>query len=131
MKISFYHRAIVLLVLLITAILSSCRCHVEDPYPLGYNYMNVPEGDTAVLDHLNIAGMGARKNNKNTTWIVKGHVVMDELHVLGHVVLEEGGQLNILGTLHVAEEAKITVRSELKYSQLNQFGTVDYQALAD
>ncbi len=131
MKISFYHRAIILLVLLITAILSSCRCHVEDPQPFAYNYMNVPEGDTAVLENLNIAGMGARKNNENTTWIVKGQVVMDELHVLGHVVVEEGGTLNILGTLHVAEEAKVIVKSELKYSELKQFGTVHYHKRAE
>lgn len=131
MKISFYHRAIVLLVLLITAILSSCRCHVEDPQPFGYNYMNVPEGDTAVLEHLNIAGMGARRNKENTTWIIKGQVVMDDLDVLGHVIIEEGGALNILGTLHVAEEAKLTVKSELKYLELKQLGTVHYHMLAD
>lgn len=131
MKISFYHRAIVLFVLLITAILSSCRCHVEDPQPLVYNYMNVPEGDTAILENLNIAGMGVRKNKENTTWIVKGQVVMDDLQVLGHVVVEEGGALNILGTLHIHEEAKLTVKSELKYSELKQYGTVHYHTEAE
>lgn len=126
MKISFYHRAIILLLLLATTILSACNCHVGDPQPIAYNYMNVPQGDTAVIENLNIAGMGLRKNNKNTTWIVKGQVVMDDLEVWGHVVIEEGGHLNILGTLHVAEEAKLTVKSELTYSKLKQSGTVNY-----
>ena len=129
MQFSFYHRAIILLFLLITAIFSSCRCH-EDPQPLAYNYMNVPQGDTAILEDLNIAGMGARKNKEHTTWIVKGTVVMDDLSVCGHVIVSEGGHLNILGTLDIAEEAKLTVKSELNYSELKQRGTVHYHTAA-
>jgi len=127
-RISF--REIILLSLLILSIvLYSCRCHVEEPQPLAYNYMNVPEGDTAVVENLNIAGMGARKNNPNTTWLVKGHVVMDELIVKGHVIIEEEAFLHIIKTIQVEKEGILTVKSsQLKYAELKQSGTIHYYA---
>ncbi len=126
MKLRFRHKAFVLVCLLIIGILNACTCHVEAPEPLAYNYMNVPEGDTAIIDNLNIAGMGLRKNNPNTTWMVKGEVVMDHLDILGNVIIEEGGHLNVLGTLQVKEKAKLVVGNKLSYSTMKQSGIVHY-----
>ncbi|MBC7488062.1 MAG: hypothetical protein H7282_15075 [Cytophagaceae bacterium] len=55
-RVSF--REIILLSLLVHK-LYSCRCNVEES--LAYNCTNVPEGDTAVIENLNISGMGAHK----------------------------------------------------------------------
>lgn len=130
MKPHISFREIILLsILILSIILYSCRCNIEEPQPLTYNYMNVPEGDTAVVQDLNIAGMGARKNNPHTTWIVKGQVVMDELHVKGHVIIEEEASLNILGIIQVEEEGILTVKSNhFKYAELKQSGTIHYYA---
>jgi len=125
MKFNFDHRAVVFLCLLVATCFSSCKCNIETPQPLDYNYMNVPEGDTAILESLNISGMGARKNNKNTTWIIRGNVVMDHLDVRGNIVVDRG-RLTVLGVLNVKETGVLIVNSELKYSELKQSGKIHY-----
>jgi hypothetical protein len=122
-----FKELLLLSLLILSIILYSCKCNVEEPQPLAYNYLNVPAGGTAIVENLNISGMGARKNNPNTTWIVKGHVVMDELHVRGQVIVEEDASLHILKTIYVEEEGTLTVKSnQLKYSELKQMGTIHY-----
>lgn len=125
MKIYFYQKLLVLLCLLVATILSACQCHVEEPKPLEYNYMNVPEDDTAIVEDLNITGMGARRNNKNTTWIIMGNVVMDHLDILGNVVVDRG-KLTVLGTLDIKPTGTLIVNTEVAYKELKQSGKMYY-----
>ncbi|MDB5255806.1 MAG: hypothetical protein JWM14_501 [Chitinophagaceae bacterium] len=129
--LKFFREILLLGLLILSIVLYSCRCDVEEPQPLAYNYLNVPEGDTAVVENLNIAGMGARKNNPHTTWIIKGHVVMDELQVMGHVIIEKEASLTILKTIYIQEEGVLTVKNQLSYKEIKQEGKIYYYSSAD
>lgn len=119
-----YLTTIALLCLVIIFLLMSCRSEHHDPQP--YGYWNVPDGGTAVIENANLSGRGLLTNRAYTTWIIRGHVTMDDLSVIGRVILAEGAVLQVNGLINVAGGANLTVQGQTTCTTLTQVGNIYY-----
>jgi hypothetical protein len=119
-----YLTTIALLWLIIVFLLLSCRPEHVDPGP--YGYWNVPDGGTAVIENANLTGRGLLTNRAHTTWIIRGHVTIDDLSVIGRVILEHGSVLHVNGLINVAGGANMTAQGEVTCLTLTQEGNIYY-----
>jgi len=123
-KSTSYLTTILMLCLIIIVLLLSCRPEKHDPQP--YGYWNVPDGGTAVIENANLSGRGLLTNRAYTTWIIRGNVTMDDLSVIGRVILAEGANLHVNGLINVAGGANLTVQGQTSCTTLTQVGNIYY-----
>lgn len=121
---SSYLTTILLLCVVVIYLLMSCRPEHHDPGP--YGYWNVPDGGTVVIENANLSGKGLLTNRAYTTWIIKGEVTMDDLSVIGNVILEHGAVLHVNGLINVAGGANLTVQGIATCTTLTQVGNIYY-----
>ncbi|MDB5255805.1 MAG: hypothetical protein JWM14_500 [Chitinophagaceae bacterium] len=119
-----YLTTIALLCLIIIFLLLSCRPEHHDPQP--YGYWNVPDGATAVIENTNLSGKGLLTNRAYTTWIIRGQVTMDDLSIVGRIILAQGASLHVNGLVNVAGGANLTVQGEMTCTTLTQVGNIYY-----
>lgn len=125
-KSTSYLMSIVLLCLIILVLLASCTSKHDDPGP--FAYWNVPPGGTAVIENANLTGKGLLTNKANTTWIIRGTVVMDDLSIIGRVIMAEGAILHVHGLINIAGGANFTVQHQLTCATFTQTGNVFFNA---
>lgn len=117
-----YTITIALLCLIIVFLLMSCKKEKHDPGP--YGYWNVPDGGTAVIENANLSGRGLLTNRSNTTWIIRGDVTIDDLSVIGRVIVSEGSILHVNGLINVAGGANLTLQGQVLCTTLTQVGNI-------
>lgn len=101
---------------------TACKKKQNNPEP--YNYTNVPDGGTAVIENTNLINKGLIQNNANTTFLIKGNVSMDDLSVIGNVVIEQGAKVEVKGLVNIAGGAKLTLKGKLTCKNFTQIGDV-------
>lgn len=115
-----YTITIAFLCLIIIFLLMSCKKEKHDPGP--YGYWNVPDGGTAVIENVNLSSRGLLTNRANTTWIIRGNVTMDDLSVIGRVIVAEGAVVHVNGLINVAGGANLTLQGQVFCTTLTQVG---------
>lgn len=118
MKKLIYSTACILVILFTNA------CHRKKDTPAPYNYANVPDGGTAVIENSNLSGNGLIVNKANTTFVLKGNVVLDDLSIIGNVVIESGADVQVKGLVNIAGGAKLTLRGKLSCTNFTQIGNI-------
>ncbi len=117
-----YTITIAFLCLIIAFLLMSCKKEKHDPGP--YGYWNVPDGGTAVIENANLSGRGLLTNRANTTWIIRGDVTVDDLSVIGRVIVAEGAIVHVNGLINVAGGANLTLQGQIFCTTLTQVGNI-------
>ena len=117
-----YLTTIALLCLIIVFLLLSCRPEHHDVGP--YGYWNVPDGGTAIIENTNLTNAGLLTNRANTTWIIRGEVTINDLSVIGRVIVGEGAVLHVNGLINVAGGANMTLQGQVTCATLTQVGNV-------
>lgn len=111
--------------------ISLFSCKKDDDVSSSQYYYNssdvsdIPDGQTGIVSNTNLSGQGAQTNVYNTTAIIDGNVVMDDLAVNGTVMVPEGDTLTINGTLQVSGGADLDVEGVIYTNNFTQIGNVD------
>ena len=101
---------------------SSCRSRHSDPAP--YNYTNVPDGGTAIIDGGDLSGAGLITNRANTTLLIRGNVRLASLSVIGKVIIDPAATVQINDLLNVAGGAHFVNQGQVTCKDLTQVGDI-------
>ena len=83
---------------------------------------DIPDGETSVINDADFTGKGAQTNLYNTTVLVDGTVLMDDLTVNGVLKVSEGDTLIVNGTLQVSGGGELLVDGVLITDNFTQIG---------
>ena len=98
---------------------------IADVYIVNTSVADIPDGETGVISSTDFSGQGAQTNLSNTTVLVDGIVIMDDLAVNGLVEVPAGDTLIVNGDLQVSGGGQLIVQGVLITDNFTQIGKVD------
>ena len=98
----------------------SCSERVESPK--FYDPSQLQDGQTGIIENVDLSGKGQILNKANTTVVFIGNVIVDDLTVIGKVILAENSTLTIKGLLTVAGGAKLQLNGNVAVQNLTLVG---------
>ena len=97
----------------------------SDVFDVNTSVADVPDGQTGVISGTNFSGQGAQTNLNNTTVLINGLVIMDDLAVNGLVEVPSGDTLIVNGDLQVSGGGQLIVEGVLITDNLTQIGEIN------
>lgn len=98
----------------------SCNHRVESPYVV--DPLNLQDGQTGYVNNADLSGKGLIVNRANTTIIFSGNIVLDDLSVIGNVLVAPNSTLTVKGLLNVAGGAKLKIEGNVITKDLTLVG---------
>ena len=106
--------------LIIALLFAACSTKVESPQPTDPSLLQ--DGQTGFISNSDLSGRGQMVNRANTTLVLSGNVLMDDLTIIGKVVVMANANIIVKGLVTVGGGAKLQLNGNLVTQNLTLLG---------
>jgi hypothetical protein len=114
------HKLRLIYYLILVLFFAACSTKVETPQPIDPSLLQ--DGQSGMINNADLSGRGQIVNRANTTLVLSGNVLMDDLTIIGNVVVMANANIIVKGLVTVGGGAKLQLNGNLATQNLTLVG---------